>query len=207
MTAAATVTAEGGPACLEWDSQRFPNVAAVSGSLDMPQASTFLERLGSVSKFAGMTYWSVTERRIGVLITESFAVPFAQGIGRRPDYSIQEMQAGRNLFFSEHDNRLPEPVIYRLRILERDKTHLVVDISNVTPVKRFLMTVFSPGDLRTVVFVTRTAVGTWRCYAMSGVHAAGIARIADNPKSHLNRLLALYAYIGQLDPETIPWVK
>jgi hypothetical protein len=207
MGTAAEVITGPVPSCLEWDAQHFSNVAVVTGWLGRPQANSLLERLGSVSKFAGMTYWSVTDHRLEVLITESFAVPLAPGASHRPDYSIQEMLAGGELRFSEHDNRLRDPVIYRLRILERDDAHFVVDIANVTPIKRLLMTVLSPGDLRTVIFMARAPDGNWRCYALSGMHASGLASIVENPKSHLNRLLALYGYISQLDPETLPWAK
>jgi hypothetical protein len=195
------------PLCLEWDAQHFSNVAVVTGWIGTPQARSLLERLGSVSKFAGMTYWSVTDHRLEVLITESFAVPMATGVSRRPDYSIQELLAGGELRFSERDNRLQNPVIYRLRVLERDDAHFVVDITNVTPVKRLLLTVFSPGDLRTVIFVVRAPDGHWKCYTLSGMHASGLASIVENPKSHLNRILALYGYISQLDPQTLPWAK
>ncbi|HEY2529201.1 MAG TPA: DUF6675 family protein [Xanthobacteraceae bacterium] len=195
------------PACFEWDSRRFPQVAAIRGLIDASNANSLIERLGAVSHFTGMRYWSVTDHRLEVLITAAFAIRPARLTEPRPDYSLQEMRAGQELEFSEHDNRLPEAVIYRMRILERDEHHFVVDISNVTPVKRLLFTLFSPGDIRTVFFVSEARPRVWTCFALSGLHTSSLASLVENPKSHLNRLIALYGYLAQSDLATLPWGK
>jgi hypothetical protein len=193
--------------CHEWDSQRFPQVAVIRGLIAASNARSLLERLGAISQFAGMRYWSVTDRRLEVLITSAFAVEPVKQTEARPDYSPQEMLAGQELKFSEHDNRLPDAVIYRMRITEHDEHHFVIDMSNLTPVKRLLFTLFSPGDLRTVLFVSEAGPGVWICYGVSGVHASSLARLVENPKSQLNRLIAFYGHLAGSDPDTLPWDK
>lgn len=193
--------------CHEWDRQRFPQVAVVSGLIAASNARSLLERLGAVSQFAGMRYWSVTDRRLEVLITSAFAVEPARLTEARPDYSPQEMLAGQELQFSEHDNRLPDPVIYRMRITEHDEHHFVIEMSNLTPVKRLFFTMFSAGDLRTVLFVSEAGPGVWTCYGVSGVHASSLARLVESPKSQLNRLIAFYGHLAGSDPDALPWDK
>jgi hypothetical protein len=197
----------GSPNCFEWDSRRFSEVAAIRGLIDASNASSLLARLGAISHFTGMRYWSVTDHRLEVLITAAFAIRPATPSDPRPDYSQQEMWPGQELPFSEHDNRLSEAVIYRMRVIERDERHFVVDISNVTPVKRLLFTLFSPGDIRTVFSVFQARPGVWACIALSGLNASGVASLVENPKSHLNRLIALYGQLAQAAPNTLPWDK
>ena len=193
--------------CHEWDSQRFPQVAVVRGLIAASNARSLLERLGAISQFAGMRYWSVTDRRLEVLITSAFAVEPERLTEARPDFSPQEMLAGQELQFSEHDNRLPDAAIYRMRITEHDEHHFVIDMSNLTPVKKLLFTLFSPGDLHTVLFVSEARLGVWTCYGVSGVHASSFARLVENPKSQLNRLIAFYGHLAGSDPDMLPWDK
>jgi hypothetical protein len=193
--------------CFEWDRQRFPEVAAIKGLIDAPSASSLMARLGAISHFAGMRYWSVTDHRLEVLIRAAFAIRPAAPTEPRPDYLPQEMLPGRELQFSEHDNRLPQPVIYRMRVIERDQHHFVIDISNLTSVKKLLFTLFSPGDIRTLIFVTEARPGVWTCFALSGLHVSGVASLVENQKSHLNRLIALYGQLAEADPDTLPWDK
>ncbi len=195
------------PLCVAWDGQFFTAVATVHGTLDALDVNALLERIGAVSSLKGMRYWSVTDHRLQTLITNSFAVLLAQPNQPRPDYALGEFQVGQELYFSEQDNRLPDPVIYRLRILERDEHHFVIDITNVTAAKKLFLTLLSPGDVRTIIFVSDTKEGRWTCYGLSGVHASKLASIVENPKSQLNRLLAFYGFISGADLATLPWAK
>lgn len=195
------------PLCVAWDSQFFPEVAAVHGSIDALDVNSLLERIGAVSSFTHMPYWSVTDHRLETLITNSFAALLEQPTKPRPDYAFRELQVDQELYFSEQDNRLPDPVIYRIRIIERDEHHFVIDISNVTAAKKFFLTLLSPGDMRMIIFVSATKDGGWTCYALSGVHASKLASIVENPKSQLNRLLAFYGFISGADIATLPWAK
>ena len=65
--------------------------------------------------------------------------------------------------FSVHTSR---PIIYRMHVAATSTT-FVVALENVTPVEFLMMTVFAPGDLQSVHFLTRTAPGVWSYYGLA----------------------------------------
>jgi hypothetical protein len=193
--------------CLDWDVRRITSVAEVAGTFQGSEISDVMLRLANISGFKGTTYWSVTDSHLETLIIDSFAVDSAHFDRRRADFGLSELSVGRDLVFSEKDNRLPSPVFYRLRVLKRNENQIVLDISNISVVKRFFVTLFEPGDVRTALFVSRAANGRLTCYAVSGIHVAGLSKLLDSPRSHLNRLLAFYGHVGGADFSTLPWDK
>jgi hypothetical protein len=183
------------------------SVAMVVGTINRGDIDTTLQKLGAISGYSGIPYWSVTDARLETLIVDAFAVEPARFDKKRADFAPSELMLGRDLIFSEHDNRLPNPVFYRMRVIHRNQNRVVIDISNINVVKRFMFTLFEPGDLRTALFVSRSADGRMTCYAVSGLHAVGLSGLLDSPRSHLNRLLAFYGYINGIDAATLPWDK
>lgn len=166
-----------------------------------------LSRIAAISSYKGMRYWSVTDQRFEPLIKDAFAVEGSASKNTRSDFTPTEMQVGRELFFTELDNRSSDPVLYRMSVIERGPDRIVVDITNTNKVRRLLFTVFQPGDLRTALFISRAKDGTWTCYALSGFHPTALTGLLDNHKSQVNRLLALYAHISELDDSGFPWAK
>jgi len=154
-----------------------------------------------------MRYWSVTDGRLEPLVTDAFAVEGPGLKNRRSDFTPTELDVGRDLYFTEHDNRSSDVVLYRMRIVERSPDQVVVDIANVNKVGLFLLTLFEPGDLRTALFFSDNADGTWTCYALLGIHPTRLAGLLDNHKSHVNRLVALYGHVTGSDDGGLPWAK
>ena len=193
--------------CLGWELRRFTSFVAVVGTFRAAGMDAVLSRLGAVSTLKDIRYWSVTDRRLEPLIFDAFALEAPVLRGGRADFTPQEMQTGRDLFFTQHDNRSSAPVRYRMRVVERRSDSLVVDIANENRVRLFLLTLFEPGDVRTALFITRTANDTWTCYALAGSHPSAVAGLLDNRKSHVNRLIAFYGYLTGSDGRDLPWAK
>jgi hypothetical protein len=187
--------------------RRVTSVAVVVGALTDGDLLSVLRKLGAISSYPGMRYWSVTDDRMETLITDAFAVGPAPFGKKRPDFVPAEFESGNDIVFSEQDNRLPNPTLYRMRVVQRSQDHIVIDISNINPVKRLLLTLFWPGDLHTALFISSSSDGRLTCYAVSGLHTSGWSRILGNPRSHLNRLLALYGHISGIDVTALPWAK
>jgi hypothetical protein len=166
-----------------------------------------LSRIGAISAYTGMRYWSVTDHRLEPLIRDAFAVESSMPSNRRSDFTPIEMQVGRDLFFTEHDNRLSEPVLYRMTLVEQSPDHLVVDIANTNKIRLFLLTLFEPGDLRTSLSISGSGDGTWTCYLVSGFHPTLLTGLLDSHKSRVNRLIALYGHIAGSDANALPWAK
>ncbi len=193
--------------CLGWDVQHFSSFAAVVGTFHAAGIDAVLGRIGAITTYRGMRYWSVSDHRLEPLITDAFSVDSAGAHDRRLDFTPAELQVDRDFFFSEHDNRSSDPVIYRLRIVERSADHVVVDIANTNRVRAYLMTMFEPGDLRTALFIYGSADGAWTCYALSGFHPTTFTAVLDKHKSYLNRLIALYGHITGSEDNMLPWAK
>lgn len=193
--------------CVGWDVRRFTSFAVVVGTFQAEGIEAVLERIGAISAYKGMRYWSVSDRRLEPLVTDAFSVETPGPNNRRPDFTPNEMQVDRDLFFVEHDNRSSDPVIYRIRVVERSADHVVVDIANANKVRALLMTLFEPGDLRTSLFIYGSQDGTWTCYALSGFHPTMLTGLLDKHKSYLNRLIALYGHIAGSDGSMLPWAQ
>jgi hypothetical protein len=195
------------PRCLGSEFQRFVSFAAVAGSFRAAGMVTVLSRIGAISTFKGMRYWSVTDQRLEPLITDAFALEGAQSNNARPDFTPAEMQVGRELFFTEQDNRSSSPKLYKMTVIERDANRLILEITNVNKIKLLLLTVFEPGDLRTALFISGSPDGTWLCYALLGFRPTPLIKLLDNHKSEVNRLIAFYGHIVVSDEAGLPWIK
>jgi hypothetical protein len=191
------------PACVGWDHEAPLVLATVAGRFRAAEDDAVLRQIGAISAYSGMQYWSVTDRRLETLIKSAFAVESPTTQQARADFLPSEFVRGNELFFLEQDNRLPEPVLYRLSVIERNAGHLVVEFSNVSRIRRFFITWFEPGDMRTVFFLDREDGYTWTCYGVSGLRARALAHLFVDGKSQRNRLLALFGHITQaIIPDT-----
>ena len=195
------------PSCIEWSELRFTSFAAVAGPVSGAGLDAILGRVGAISGYKGMRYWSVTDGRLEALITDAFAVERPAIKIARADFTAAELQAGQEMYFIEQDNRLSEPILYRMRIIERSDRQIVIDISNVSKVRKFLLTLFEPGELRTALFMSGSPEGNWTCYALSGFHPTALTGLLDNQKSRLNRLVALFGHLAQWNDTELPWAK
>lgn len=187
--------------------ERFNSFAAVVGKFQAIGMDAVLSRIGAISTHTGIRYWSVTDHGLEPLIKDAFAVEWPGVNNRRSDFTPMEMQVGRDLYFAEHDNRGTEPVLYRMRIIERSPDHLVVDIANANKVRLFLLTLFEPGDLRTTLFISGSEDGEWTCYALAGFHPTALTGWLDHHKSQVNRLIALYGHLAGTYDGALPWEK
>ncbi|MDX2450027.1 MAG: hypothetical protein QNK17_06325, partial [Hyphomicrobiaceae bacterium] len=152
-----------------------------------------LSRFGSISTLRGLQYWSVTDNEWQTLITHATALYGLDLARPRSDFTVSEMRDRPYLYFAETDNRSGQPIIYRMHVAATSTT-FVVAVENVTPVKIFMMTVFAPGDLQSVHFLTRTAPGVWSYYGLARTGVSVGSFLGPNDASYNNRALALYAH-------------
>ena len=172
----------------------FKIVVALSGTFSSESsADKLLERIGAASATQGIRYWSVTDKRWRVLITQSAALEGSTARQRRADFSTAEMKQGTDLFFAQRDSRSTGEVVYRMRVLEAGQNRAVVETENVSPVRTYVFTLFKPGELRTVHFLTRHSAGMWNYYLLSAI---GTKQSASHEASLINRAAALYRYVA-----------
>ena len=189
------------PPCTGWAALRFDQLVGLAGPLssrlDVPD---ILARLGAVSAWTRIRYWSVTRGQCRELIADASALAGPDEIQRRPDFAPEEMVAGKDLYFFQDDNGPGGGAVYRMRLREVAPNRLVLETENVSAIKLFLLPLFEPGELRALYIVERDPAGSWTYYSLSGV-TAGVSLLAlGHDASYANRALALYAHLAGIDP-------
>lgn len=189
------------PGCGGFPGGEFKMVVAVSGTFRFDgDADKLLERMGAASAMAGIRYWSVTDRKWRELITQSAAVDGPTPARPRRDFSAAEIKRGKDLYFVQRDSRSSGEVVYRMRVLEAAGDRWVIETENVSAVRSYIFTVFEPGELRTLHYLTRQSTGVWHDYALTLI---GAPQSDSHTPSLINRAVALYRYAAgqQTDQE------
>jgi len=148
-------------------------------------------------------YWSVTENGWRTLITHATALRGPDPSESRADFTAGELKTGKDLYFAETDNRLGEPVIYRMRATATGES-LVITTENVSAVQKFMLPLAAPGDLQSIHYLTQITPGTWSYYALARSDAPplGVFGVVKN-ESYVNRALALYSHFTNTEVEPL----
>jgi Family of unknown function (DUF6675) len=157
-------------------------------------------RLGAISTWTGIRYWSASHGSCRVLISDAHALAGPDANQRRPDFAPDEMVTGKELYFYEDDTGPGSGAVYRMRLRAVTPDRLVVETENVTAIKLFVISLFEPGALRAFYVVERAQGDGWTYYSLSGATAKASALALGHDASYINRALALYAHLAGLDP-------
>jgi hypothetical protein len=183
------------PACTGFTSKGDGVLVAVAGSFPFTAgADDLLARFGAISALKGLKYWSVTEDGWRTLITKAAALEGPDLNRPRPDFTLAEMRSSADLYFAQSENRAGGDVVYRMRVHDFGPNRFVVTIDNVSPVSRYLVTLFNPGDLASVHFLERRGAGVWGYYGLAWAGDSLVSRLAVPEASYVNRALALYRH-------------
>jgi Family of unknown function (DUF6675) len=190
------------PACTGFTAKGDGVLVAVAGSFPFTgSAEALLQRFGAVSALKGLKYWSVTEGGWRTLITKATALEGPDLSVPRSDFTLAEMRSGADLYFAQSENRAGGDVVYRMRVQDFGPNRFVVRIDNVSPVSRYLVTLFNPGDLASVHFLERRGPEVWSCYGLAWAGDSLVSRLAVPEASYVNRAVALYRHLlGEEQP-------
>jgi len=182
------------PACTGWTSKAGV-VVAVAGEFHFDgTVDDLLMRFGAISTLTNVRYWSVTEDTWLTLITHAEALRAPDLSEPRADFKATEVKSGRDLYFTETDNRLGEPVLYRMSANTKQES-LVVTIKNVSAIKKLMLSVVDPGDRESIHYLTRIGPGTWSYYALARTATTPLSPFGViRAESYVNRALALYSH-------------
>ncbi|QOY90161.1 DUF6675 family protein [Paludibaculum fermentans] len=192
------------PPCTGWTGTGFSSLIATAARFRSSEGvDGLLRRLGAVSGLAGIRYWSATHGKWRTLIASARAMRDLGTDHPRQDFLPEEMTQGSVHYFEQVDN-LSGAAVYRMRILEVSNGRLVFEIENSTSIRRFLVTIFQPGEMQAVYFLDREPAGVWRYYALlrTGRNANRLA--AGHPSSSINRANAFYRWLAGIPTDQEP---
>src|SRR5205085_5083196 len=114
----------------------------------------------------------------------------------RGDFSAAELRSGGDMYFLATDNRSREPSISRLRVSEGENEQLVIELTNVTPLRWLFVTFAAPGDLQSWYFLDHEAGDIWRYYSFTRMHYSSRLFSAIVPDaSYVNCAVAKYSFV------------
>lgn len=194
------------PACFAPQPGGFLALVGLAGRLGQGlQLDAILARIGKISSLAGLRYWSISDQRWQVLVTRATAIEDAASRRPRPDFTASELRSGRELYFLQEENRLGEEMVYRLHLDQIAAGHAVLSVENVSPLRRFMITVMAPGELTSVYYLDRAKDGGWLFYSLLRVGQGGsMLGWLVRPGSYLNRAVAFYRHFAGIAPDADP---
>ena len=193
------------PSCTGWSQVDFRIIVALAARFRDPVgADQLLARFGAISSEVGLRYWSATEGQWRDLITSATAVDGPAGKQPRADFSAAELRSGRDLYYSQSDNRSAVPVVYRMRAIEVRPERIVIAVENVSSIRLLLFTLFPPGSIQSVHFLERQPDGGWAYYSLMRTRANSSFLTGGFASSYVNRAAAFYRHIAGLPAEDVP---
>ena len=193
------------PSCTGWTGPDFRIIAALAARFREPaSADQLLARFGAISSQIGLRYWSATEHRWRELITAASAVEGPAGKQPRADFSAAELKSGRDLYYSQSDNRSAGQVVYRMRAIEVRPDRIVIAVENVSSIRLLLLTLFPPGSIQSLHFLERQPDGGWGYYGLMRTRADSSFLTGGFVSSYVNRAAAFYRHIAGLPTEDVP---
>ena len=192
------------PACTSWTEVGFGTlITTVARFRHTSEAEGLLRHIGAISALAGMRYWSTTHQQWQTLIEDAHALTGSQPSQRREDFTPDQMEAGKVLYFEQVDN-LSGKAIYRMHVAEASANRLVFDVENVSTMRYLFLTLFHPGEMQSAYFLDRESENVWRYYSMvrTGKNASRLT--AGHESSSINRAVAYYRALAGIPGDQEP---
>jgi hypothetical protein len=163
-----------------------------------------LARFGAISRLLQIRYWSTTDHMWRPLVKAATAVTGELGDKPRDDFAAAEIDAGADLYLSQTDSRSNRPVIYRMRLVESDARHFVIETANVTSLTWWGLTIYKPGDLQSCYRVEQQSQGFWSFYSLTRIASDNHWFTKGHDASYVNRAVALYRHYAGIRTDQDP---
>ena len=191
------------PACLGWQGDSRL-VAALAARFHSPLSLGGLaERLTAISHHPDIRFWAVTRREWRPLVERSWTVNGPDARTQRPDPSAVELTRGRDFYYAE-DAEVGGRAVWRLHVVERSDSRIVLTSENVTPIRIAFVTVFEPGSLQVATMLQRASADVWDLYEITRAGADSSSLVSGSGSSYLNRLDAMRRHLAGLPTDRDP---
>ena len=171
---------------------------ACAGGSWLGQSGRIVGRFAQVSKFAGITYWSVSRQKWRPLIRAAYALSAPDRKAKREDFALTELGPGATVAFFQDEETPAGALVYRLEVRERTADRLVVSLANAERVRMLLVPLFDPGEYQFVYFFERESGEVWRYFALARAGGAWNPIVRLGSDSYINRAAALFRYLAGL---------
>jgi hypothetical protein len=191
--------------CTGWPAGPVGAVVGLAGRFANPGGErALLDRLGAVSAFATIRYWSVTRQRWRALLLESYALQGPNPLARRGDFSPEELLAGERYYLWQSENGPAGAMLYEGRVLRPGPGRLRLDVQNALPVRRLGITLIEAGAHRLRLELDHERGDEWRYYHLQRTRSE-LSLGAPAPRASLvNRAVALFRHLAGLPTDTEP---
>jgi hypothetical protein len=197
------------PACTGWQVGATTFVIALSGHFGSASgAAGILAHIGMISALPAIRYWSVTDKKWNPLFTRATALGGPDAKSARADFMPAEFRAGGDLYFLSVDNRVGSNLVTRLHTTTAGPERIVVDTTNLSPLRWLGITIVPAGGMQTMYFLDRQMDGSWAFYSLTRIQNASVllSGLVSGP-SYLNRAVAMYRYFAGIQTDRDPPVS
>src|SRR4051812_46336197 len=143
------------PSCTGWTTRGYSTLMATAGRFrDASGIGDIRRRIGAISEFQGVLYWSTTRQKWQPMIVDAYAITSAAKGQHRKDFSADEISGGNVYYYQQTDN-LSGKATYRMHIIASSADRLVFETENISTMRYLLVPLFGPGDLQSIYFLDR----------------------------------------------------
>jgi len=192
------------PACLGWSAPGFSTLVTTIARFQYSGGvNELLGRVGAISQFTGIRYWSTTRQHWAPLIVSAAALAGKEGAHHRQDFSLPELAQNSTLYYQQSDNTSGKAT-YQLRIVSVSADRLIFETENTTAMRYLLVPIFPPHEFQAIYFLQRESPEVWRYYSLgrTGKDANGLATGHD--ASTINRAMAFFRYLVGIPTDQDP---
>jgi len=195
------------PPCTGWTTRGFSTLVATAGHFRSPRGiDAIRRRIGAISEFDGMLYWSTTHQKWQPMIFNASAMTGSEKGQPRRNFAADEISEGSVYYYQLTDN-LAGKAMYRIRIIAASPDHLVFETENISTMRYLLVPLFRPGDLQSIYFLDRELSNSnedWRYYSLVRTGKNASKLINGHEASSINRAVAFYRYLAGIPTNMEP---
>lgn len=184
------------PACTGWAPRPFTVLVETEGLSARPEsADDILARVGRISMYPEIRYWSATRERWRALVPSATALRAADPAATRGDFSAEELRTGLRHFWQEENTPL-DAVTYALDATRAEDDRLVIHVTNALPARVSVFETLAAGRHAFFYALYRRPDGRWRIYGLMRTGNGPSIFAASGRRSYGNRAVALYRYLA-----------
>ena len=194
------------PPCTGWEVGSNALVVTLAGTFSSTSDTDgMLSRIGNISGMHAVRYWSVTDKKWTPLFLNNTALSAPQPDVARGDFSANEIRRGAPLYFLTADNRSGKETITKLLLKSIAPGLIVIEMTNVTPIRWFLFELAPAGATRTLYLLDWQNAASWQFYSLTLVSQRSIlfSRFITDA-SYVNRAVAMFRFIANIPTDAEP---